>query len=124
MRTLIFILFPFFLNAQKVADLKLPDYKQQKTGRIMEFVSYPMFFLSGSTAGMSKTFREIDSADSNRSEFYSVASSVGFVTSAGVWGTGISLQGKPKWSDLYKLVGCVGFSTIGYYTGQHIAKVL
>lgn len=130
MRTLIFILFPICLSAQFKKDLQvvepqlnLPTPEDVRRGRVLEFIGYPMFALSGMSYGMSEKFREIDSSNSHRPGAYAIGASVGFVTSTGVWGTGMVLQGKPKWSDLYKLVGVLGFSTLGYYTGQQVAEI-
>lgn len=128
-----FLICSLSVNAQFKADLQassytkpelnLPDPKDVRTGRVLEFIAYPLFTGSGFCAGLSKKFGEIDSPSSNRSELNAVLASVGFVTSAGMWGVGISLQGKPEWTDLYKLIGCVGFSTIGYYTGYQVAEI-
>lgn len=129
MKQIIFlILFPTILSAQFKKDLdynptlNIPD-PQVQTGRVLEFISYPMFATSGFCAGLSNKFGQIDSNESNRPEIYSVAASAGFVTSAGMWGVGFSLQGKPKWKDLYKVAGAVAFSGIGYYIGQQTAEL-
>lgn len=129
MRTLIFLLFPICLSAQFKKDLQLqpklnlPDPQEVRTGRVLEFISYPLFTGSGFCAGLSKKFGEIDSPNSNRSEFNAVAASAGFVTSVSTWGVGISLQGKPEWKDLYKLAGAIGFSGVGYYLGYQTAEI-
>lgn len=122
MRTFFLILFPFFLNAQ-ISQTPQLNLNKVRTGKRLEFVSYPMFAASGFCAGLSNKFGKVDSPNSNRPEIYAISASAGFVTSAGVWGTGISLQGKPKWTDLYKLAGGFGFSIIGYYTGNQVAEI-
>ena len=119
-QTIFLLLFPLFMSAQKV-ELNLPP--TYRAGKITEFVSYPLFAGSGFMAGLSNKFGKIDTQGSKRPEFCAVAASAGFVTSAGVWGTGISLQGKPKWTDLYKLLGGIGFSTIGFYIGYQTAEI-
>lgn len=118
-----FILISFSLSAQKVADLKLDNNNNYRKGRVIEFVSYPLFTISGALAGMSNKFGKIDSPESHRSQGYALAASGGFVTSTGLWGVGISLQEKPTWKDLYKLVGVAGFSAIGYGIGYYTADV-
>lgn len=123
MKSFLLILFPIGLFAQ-TPQLNLPDPKEVRKGKVLEFISYPMLYLSGTSYGMSREFQKIDSPKSNRSEIYSIGASVGFVTSTGMWGVGISLQGKPKWTDLYKLAGGIGFSVLGYYSGQGLAQIL
>lgn len=128
---LFLIFFPLSLSAQFQKDLTLkpnpnvnPNVNSQlRTGKALEFISYPLFAGSGFCYGLSKKFREIDSPESNRPEIYSIATSVGFVTSAGVWGVGFSLQGKPSWKDLYKVVAAGTFSTIGFYLGTQAAPL-
>ena len=127
---LIIILFPLSLSAQFQKDLNynepklnLPDPQEVRTGKALEFISYPLFAGSGFCYGLSKKFREIDSPESNRAHAYSIAASAGFVTSAGVWGVGYSMQGKPTWKDLYKVLAAGAFSTIGYYLGTQAAPL-
>ena len=126
MKSFLLILFPIGLFAQtpQPPQLNLPNYEEVRRGKVMEFISYPMFYLSGTSYGMSREFQKIDSPKSNRPEIYSIGASVGFVTSTGMWGVGISLQGKPKWTDLYKLAGGFGFSVLGYYSGKGLAEIL
>lgn len=131
-----YLLFAFLIcslnvNAQFKSDLQaipnpklnLPDPQEVRTGKVLEFIAYPLFTGSGFCAGLSNKFGKIDSPESNRQEVYAIAASAGFVTSAGVWGVGIGMQDKPEWKDLYKLVGTVAFSTIGYYTGYQVAEI-
>lgn len=128
-----FVLCSLSVNAQFKADLQassytepelnLPDPNDVRTGKVLEFISYPLFAGSGICAGLSNKLGQIDSPNSNRPEIYAVAASAGFVTSAGMWGVGISLQGKPKWSDLRKFAGAIAFSGIGFYTGRHMADI-
>jgi len=127
---LFLILFPLSLSAQFQKDLtynqpqlNLPDPQDVRTGKVLEFIAYPLFTGSGFCAGLSNKFGKIDSPNSNRPEAYAIAASAGFVTSASMWGIGISLQGKPEWKDLYKVVGAVAFSGIGYYTGYQMAEI-
>lgn len=126
---LFLILFPTILSAQFKQTLQpmTPSFvletKEQRTGKVLEFIAYPLFAGSGFCAGLSNKFRKIDSPNSNRPEIYAIAASAGFVGSAGMWGVGISMQGKPKWTDLYKFIGGIGFSTIGYYTGYQVAEI-
>lgn len=126
MKYFILILFPIGLFAQtpQPPQLNLPDPEEVRKGKTLEFISYPLFFLTGTSYGMSQKFQEIDSPKSNRYIIYSLGANAGFVTSAGMWGVGISLQGKPKWTDLYKLAGGIGFSVLGYYSGQGLAQIL
>lgn len=128
---LIIILFPLTLSAQFQKDLNynnqpqlnLPDPQDVRTGKVLEFIAYPLFAGSGICAGLSDKFGKIDSPNSNRPEIYAIAASAGFVTSTSMWGIGISMQGKPGWKDLYKLAGAVAFSGIGYYTGYQMAEI-
>lgn len=130
MKQLLFIfLFPLSLSAQFRKDLQLnpklnlPNPQEVRTGRVLEFITYPLFAGSGFCAGLSKKFEKIDSPNSDRPEIYAIAASTGFVSSVGLWGVGISMQERPQWKDLYKLVGVVGFSTLGYYTGYQVAEI-
>ena len=114
-----FKIFFFFLltgtiNAQEVRPNLPPTYDK---GRKIEFWSYPMFALSSYSLGLSNEFGRIDSEKSNRPLIYGVIGTVGMVSSAGTWGIGISLQGKPKWTDLLKVVGIGTISYISYQGG-------
>lgn len=120
-----FKIFFFFLltgtiNAQEVRLNLPPTYDK---GRKIEFWSYPMFALSSYSLGLSNEFGRIDSEKSNRPLIYGVIGTVGMVSSAGTWGIGISLQGKPKWTDLLKVVGIGTISYISYQSGVQSASI-
>lgn len=120
-----FKIFFFFLltgtiNAQEVRPNLPPTYDK---GRKIEFWSYPMFALSSYSLGLSNEFGRIDSEKSNRPLIYGVIGTVGMVSSAGTWGIGISLQGKPKWTDLLKVVGIGTISYISYQSGVQSASI-
>lgn len=108
------------LNAQQ-PKLNLPPTYQQ--GVKIEFWSYPMFALSSFSLGLSNEFGRIDSPKSHRPLIYGLAGTVGMVSSAGTWGVGISLQGKPRWTDLLKVVGIGTISYIGYRSGKQSAVI-
>ena len=120
-----YFIFFFFLitgtiNAQEVRLNLPPTYDQ---GRKVEFWSYPMFALSSYSLGLSNEFGRIDTDKSNRPLVYGVVGTVGMVTSASTWGIGISLQGKPTWKDLVKVIGVGAISYIGYKSGVQSAMI-
>lgn len=110
------------LNAQiSQPILNLPPTYDK--GKKIEFWSYPMFAVSSYSLGLSNEFGRIDSDKSNRPLIYGVVGTVGMVSSAGAWGIGISLQGKPKWTDLLKVAGIGAISYIGYQSGVQSAMI-
>lgn len=119
-KSLFFFLIIGNLNAQQ-PKLNLPSTYQQ--GVKIEFWSYPMFALSSFSLGLSNEFGRIDSPKSHRPLIYGLAGTVGMVSSAGTWGVGISLQGKPRWTDLLKVVGIGTISYIGYRSGKQSAVI-
>ena len=126
MRTLVFILClvcPVFLQTiySQEVQLNLPSTYDQ--GRKLEFVSYPMFALSSFSLGMSNEFGKKDTEKSNRPLIYGIIGTTGLVGSMGTWGVGISLQGKPKWTVLLKLVGASAISYIGYESGRQATGI-
>lgn len=117
----------FFLTIGTVnAQLSQPVLNLPPTydkGKKVEFWSYPMFAISSYSLGLSNEFGRIDSDKSNRPLIYGVIGTVGMVSSAGAWGVGISLQGRPKWTDLLKVVGIGAISYIGYNSGIQSASI-
>lgn len=118
--SILFFLITGTINAQEVRLNLPPTYDQ---GKKVEFISYPMFVLSSYSLGLSNEFGKIDTDKSKRPLIFGVAGTVGMVTSAGTWGVGISLQGKPTWRDLVKVVGIGGLSYIGYKSGVQSAMI-
>jgi hypothetical protein len=110
------------LNAQVTLPvLNLPPTYDK--GVKTEFWSYPMFALSSYSLGLSNEFGRIDTDKSRRPLIFGVAGTVGMVSSAGMWGVGISLQGKPKPVDLLKIVGVGCLSYISYKAGTQSAMI-
>lgn len=120
----------FFLTIGTIgtlnAQLSLPVFNIPKTydqGVKTEFWSYPAFALSSYSLGLSNEFGRIDSDKSKRPLVFGVAGTAGMVTSAGMWGVGISLQGKPKPVDLLKVIGVGVLSYISYKAGTQSASI-
>jgi len=126
MRTLIFLLFPVLCSAQfnskqdsLVPNLNLPNYHK---GKRMEFTAYPLMAGSLFCLGMSDQLNKTDSKEAFRPELFAITGNIGAITSVGIWGYGVSLQGKAKWTHLLKVAGMVGVSIIGYNLGIQTAQ--
>lgn len=118
MKYLILILmFTTNLSAQ---DLKLP-----KLGKDLEFWSYSMFAFSGIAGGMGERFLSKDGnwdTRSKRSHVWRDISIYTTATGASMFSVGITLQGKVKPKDLFKLLGAGAMYYVGTRVGYNLGQ--
>lgn len=118
MKYLILILmFATNLSAQ---DLKLP-----KLGKNLEFWSYSMFAFSGIAGGMGERFLSKDGnwdTRSKRSHVWRDISIYTTATGASMFSVGITLQGKVKPKDLFKVVGAGAMYYVGTRVGYNLGQ--
>lgn len=122
MKILILLLVSLNLSAQEI-DLKLPAL--HRTGQTLEFLSYPMFAFSGIAGGMGERFLSKDGNWDTRSHRSHVWRDISIYTTAAgasMFSVGITLQGKVKPKDLFKVVGAGAMYYVGTRVGYNLGQ--
>lgn len=122
MRILILLLICANLYSQKVNSKLSGIYK---TGKTLEISSYSIFAFSGIAGGLGERFLSKDGNWDTRSHRSHVWRDVSIYTTAAgasMFSVGITLQGKVKPKDLFKLLGAGAMYYVGTRVGYNLGQ--